>query len=213
MMEFLALEFAGTVRHDGHGGVADDLTTSQQLTEWIRDHAEELAVRGYIADAGALAEVRALRAAVRALLARAVRPGPASPADAHRLLPDDQALDRLNRAATAHPVALHLDWAAGEDPGLQLLGPDPGELTRILAALARATAEFLAGPYRVQLRACTAPRCVRYFVKAHGRQEYCKPSCSNRARVARHYERNRPGATGVTAHWDDGRAATDLPRS
>jgi predicted RNA-binding Zn ribbon-like protein len=150
---------------------------------------------------------------VRALFARAVRPGPPSPADAQRLLPDDEALDRLNQAAAAHPVAVQLDWAAGEEPGLQLLGPDPCELTRIVAALARATAEFLAGPYRVQLRACTAPRCVRYFVKAHGRQGYCKPSCGNRARVARHYERNRSGAAGVTADWEDGRAATDLPRS
>ncbi|WP_433213714.1 CGNR zinc finger domain-containing protein [Microtetraspora malaysiensis] len=30
---------------------------------------------------------------------------------------------------------------------------------------------------------------MRYFVKSHGRQEWCKPSCGNRARAARHYRR------------------------
>ncbi|MFF1926514.1 CGNR zinc finger domain-containing protein [Streptomyces sp. NPDC058221] len=59
------------------------------------------------------------------------------------------------------------------------------------AALARAVIGFLSGPDRTALRACRAPRCVRYFVKEHPRQEWCKPSCGNRARVARHHERHR----------------------
>ncbi|MFD9123759.1 CGNR zinc finger domain-containing protein [Kitasatospora sp. NPDC059571] len=181
-----------------------------------RRHQREgrvLAAPDDTANDAALDEVLALRAAVRALFARAVRPGPPSPADAQRLLPDEEALDRLNRAAGARPVAPRLDWPVGGEPAVRLLGPDPGPLGRITAALARDAAEFLAGPLREQLRACTAPRCVRYFVKAHGRQEYCKPSCGNRARVARHYERNRPAARGVGAGWDDGRNATELPRS
>jgi predicted RNA-binding Zn ribbon-like protein len=61
----------------------------------------------------------------------------------------------------------------------------------LTATLARAAIDFLTGPQRERLRACAAPRCVRYFVKAHGRQEWCKPSCGNRARVARHYRRHR----------------------
>ncbi|MEV3984529.1 CGNR zinc finger domain-containing protein [Nonomuraea sp. NPDC049758] len=61
---------------------------------------------------------------------------------------------------------------------------------KLIAALARAAIEFLSGPQRERLRACNAPRCVRYFVKSHGRQEWCKPSCGNRARAARHYQRH-----------------------
>lgn len=61
----------------------------------------------------------------------------------------------------------------------------------LLAALARAAVDFLGGPQRDRLRACTAPRCVRYFVKGHGRQEWCRPACGNRARAARHYDRHR----------------------
>lgn len=66
------------------------------------------------------------------------------------------------------------------------------------AALARAATGFLAGRDLAALRACHAPRCVRYFVKEHPRQEWCTPSCGNRARVARHHERHRtPPSQGV----------------
>jgi predicted RNA-binding Zn ribbon-like protein len=61
---------------------------------------------------------------------------------------------------------------------------------RLTSGLARAAIEFLASPARDQLLACRAPRCVRYFVKEHPRQEWCKPSCGNRARVSRHYRRH-----------------------
>ncbi|WP_258312163.1 CGNR zinc finger domain-containing protein, partial [Streptomyces sp. ZEA17I] len=71
-----------------------------------------------------------------------------------------------------------------------------GPEVRLIAALARDAVDFLSGPERVQLRACHAPRCVRYFLKSHGRQEWCKPSCGNRARVARHYERTRGATAG-----------------
>ena len=38
----LTLDLALTVRHDGHGGVADDLADPVGLTAWVRDHAETL---------------------------------------------------------------------------------------------------------------------------------------------------------------------------
>ncbi|MFH8467919.1 universal stress protein [Streptomyces sp. NPDC017991] len=61
-------------------------------------------------------------------------------------------------------------------------------------ALARAADAFLASPDRQRLRACLAPRCVRYFRKDHPRQGWCTPSCGNRARVARHHERHKKTA-------------------
>jgi len=196
---FLALELASTIRHDGNGGVADDLTTPAELTAWVRERADLLDTARFSADDAALAEVLALRAAVRALFARAVSPAPPSRADAGRLLPLTEALARINTAAACHPVAPQLDWPDGAAPSARQLGAVADPLVRITAGLARAAVEFLAGPHREQLRACTAPRCVRYFVKGHGRQEYCKPSCSNRARVARHYRRHR----GVSGDWED----------
>ncbi|MFF8844090.1 CGNR zinc finger domain-containing protein [Streptomyces sp. NPDC015127] len=202
----LVLDLALTIRHDGRGGVADDLAETAGLTEWVRLHAEDLDGAGtagtpapqpfgaaaFVADEAGLAAVRDVRAAVRSLFARAVRPGPPSPADARRLLPADEALARLNGAAAAVPVVPRLEWA---DDGAPLAvsraaGTVPA-YEALTATLARAAIAFLASPDRERLRACHAPRCVRYFLKEHPRQEWCKPSCGNRARVARHQERHR----------------------
>ncbi|GAA1377924.1 CGNR zinc finger domain-containing protein [Streptomyces beijiangensis] len=188
----LALDLALTIRHDGQGGVADDLDTPEGLTRWVHDHAAGLGIADFTADTEALDAVRELRAAVRALFARAVCPGEPSPADARRLLPVDEALARLNAAAAAVPTVQRLDWPQDEGPTSYTLASHPaGEQQALTAALARAAVAFLAGPDRTRLRACHAPRCVRYFLKDHPRQEWCKPSCGNRARVARHHERHR----------------------
>ncbi|MEU6570797.1 CGNR zinc finger domain-containing protein [Streptomyces parvulus] len=186
----IALDLVLTVRHDGHGGVADDLADPAGLAAWVR------ARPGLVPDAdGAdLAAVREVRAAARALFARAVRPGEPIPADAARLLPVPEALRRLNEAAARTPTVPVLHWS---DAGAPVVRTAPASGTRrpdLTAALARAVIGFLAGPDRERLRACHAPRCVRYFLKDHPRQEWCKPSCGNRARVARHQRRRGPAA-------------------
>lgn len=97
----------------------------------------------------------------------------------------------VNAAAARELVAPQLDWPVEGAPTGRLLSVENDPNVRLVAALARAAIDFLSGPLRMQLRSCTAPRCVRYFVKSHGRQEWCKPSCGNRARAARHYRRRR----------------------
>lgn len=198
MERHLALELASTIRHDGQGGVADDLETVDGLECWVRARFEPLREagvgQGFVADEETLAEVVALRRAVRALFARVVSPAPPSPADAHRLMPVEEALGSLNGYAAREPVTPWLHWPADGRPTARLDVDPSTQLparVRLLAVLARATVDFLAGPECGQLRACTAPRCVRYFLKSHGRQAWCKPSCGNRARVARHYQRQR----------------------
>ncbi|MFI2435988.1 CGNR zinc finger domain-containing protein [Streptomyces sp. NPDC018693] len=186
----LALDLALTIRHDGHGGVADDLAAPAGLTIWVRAHQDALpGAAAFQADADDLAAVRHLRAAVRALFAHAVRPAAPSPADAARLLPLPEALSRLNTAAARTPTVPVLTWPDAGDPMLDHRPTTtPPDLT---ATLAQAMIAFLAGPDRRRLRACHAPRCVRYFLKDHPRQEWCRPSCGNRARVARHHERHK----------------------
>ncbi|MET8244394.1 CGNR zinc finger domain-containing protein [Streptomyces sp. NPDC005202] len=186
----IALDLALTIRHDGTGGVADDLADPAGLTAWVRAHPDAVPdADRYTADAAALAAVRDLRAAVRALFAHAVRPGEPSPADAARLLPVPEAVERLNTAAAGTPTVPVLRWAEDAEPVVHRQAVHgAGELT---AALAQAAIAFLASPDRQRLRACHAPRCVRYFLKEHPRQEWCRPSCGNRARVARHHERHR----------------------
>lgn len=204
----LALDLALTIRHDGRGGVADDLGDLAGLTAWVQRRPDAFGPapvpgsgpvpgrtpapdRG-TADSATLGRVRELRAALRALFARAVRPAAPSTADADRLMSVPDALAVLNTAARRVPTVPVLRWPEGDRPAARHLPAapaDPGDL--LLATLASAAADFLTGPDLARLRACHAPRCVRYFLKDHPRQEWCKPSCGNRARVARHHERHR----------------------
>lgn len=193
-----ALELVSTIRHDGDGGVTDDWSDVEKTSAWIRERAELLAVdveaEGLDVDEVLRRELVALRQAVRALFARAVSPLPPSPADAGRLMPAEQALAALNVAARQDSVVPRLEWADGRAPSVRWVSDGDDPRKRVVAALARAAVDFLAGPDLDRLRACNAPRCVRYFVRSHGRQEWCKPSCGNRARVARHYRRRRTSA-------------------
>ncbi|MGW3499818.1 CGNR zinc finger domain-containing protein [Streptomyces globisporus] len=196
MTERPVMELASTIRHDGDGGVLDDLDTVRGAHRWLQQRPGILAAApgDLVVDEELREAVVDVRRAVRALFARVVSPAPPSPADAHRLLPLDEAMRLLNAAAAREPVAPQLHWPAEGPPTTGLLSAEGDPGVRLVAALARDAVDFLSGPQREHLRACRAPRCVRYFVKSHGRQEWCKPSCGNRARVARHYERAR--ATG-----------------
>lgn len=204
MERWLALELASTVRHDGDGGTVDDLATVRGATRWIQEQGHLLA--GHVAvghltvDEDLRLGIVELRQAVRALFARVVSPAPPSQADAHRLMSPDRARARLNAVAAREPVAPQLEWPDDGAPGARVVSAETDPRVQVVAALARAAIDFLTGPQRAQLRSCTAPRCVRYFVKSHGRQEWCKPSCGNRARAARHYRRQRTAA-------DDGSTA------
>ncbi|WP_426499801.1 CGNR zinc finger domain-containing protein [Streptomyces sp. D54] len=189
------MELVSTIRHDGDGGVLDDLDTVRGTNRWLQRQPGlsdvATATGGLVVDEELRAAIVGVRRAVRALFARVVGPAPPSPADAHRLMPADEALARLNAAAAREPVAPQLHWPDGGAPAIRLLSAETDPRARLVAALARDAVDFLSGPERERLRACHAPRCVRYFIRSHGRQEWCKPSCGNRARVARHYERTR----------------------
>lgn len=195
MVDSLALDLVSTIRHDGTGGVTDDLTTPAALTDWVRARAAHLDTGAdeFDADEAALAAVLALRQAARSLFAHAVRPAAPSRADAHRLLELSKAVDRVNTAAARVPTVIRMRWSDAS-PAARLVPTAPVEPTaRLTAALARAVIGLLTGPNGGDLRACPAPRCVRYFIRTHGRQEFCKPSCGNRSRAARHYHRHRVG--------------------
>lgn len=94
------------------------------------------------------------------------------------------------------PVVPQMDWPPDGVPTARLLSAEKDTKVRLVATLARAAMDFLSGSQRAQLRACSAPPCVRYFVKSHERQEWCKPSCGNRVRPAHHYRRQRMAAYG-----------------
>ncbi|GAB3505265.1 CGNR zinc finger domain-containing protein [Amycolatopsis cihanbeyliensis] len=187
----LALALAATIRHGGQSGVADDLATLTGFAGWIRQRSDRLGEDvSHVDDEQTWHQVLDLRRALRSLFARAARPGPPSGADADRLLDPDIALRQVN-AASAVARAPQLAWPEGGAPRVwhRTAAADPR--TRLVAALASAAIDFLGSEEASRLRACPAPRCVRYFVREHPRQTWCKPSCGNRARVSRYYRRHR----------------------
>ncbi len=197
-LEALALAFASTIRHDGQGGVADDLEDVVGLQAWLTANTSLLATFGVkdVQPADVTAELHAdllqLRRAVRALFANAVRPRPPSRADTARLLSLPEAAHLINQASANQPTwsQLAVDAEHNLHAHTQTLPINIG--IDVSGAIARATISLLTGPQAGHIRACQAPRCVRYFIKQHPRQECCKPACANRARVARHYRKHRP---------------------
>ncbi|HEY6791397.1 MAG TPA: CGNR zinc finger domain-containing protein [Trebonia sp.] len=182
----LAIEFVNTLAHDGHGGVADLLDSADSAAAWLAEHG----VSSDGASPGVIESVRRVRLAARSVFASAVAPLPASRADDGRpRMPVDEALTVLQDAVDA--LAPRTAYRLG-DAGITAVRTSDASSDVVAAGiLGLSVLEFLAGPAAVDLRACQAPRCVRYFVKRHGRQEWCKESCANRARVARHAERQR----------------------
>ncbi|WP_343982643.1 CGNR zinc finger domain-containing protein [Kribbella koreensis] len=201
-MTVLAFEIAATIRHDGQGGVADGLATGELTGAWIRANAplvEQVlgGPRGF--DASVIAvddEVRerlvGVRRAVRSLFARAVSPAPPSKADAGRLLDPVTAVRMLNEAADGLGSA-HLEWPDEGEPVVRWTGGASEPVGLLLGAVGRSGIDFLASPERLRLRACPAARCVKYFLQDDPRQTWCSPSCGNRERVNRHYQRKHAG--------------------
>lgn len=77
---WLALELASTIRHDGDGGVADDLATVRGTTDWIEEQRDlltgHLPAGALVADEDLRLRIVELRQGVRALFARLVTPAP-----------------------------------------------------------------------------------------------------------------------------------------
>ena len=180
----LAVGFANTLVHDGRGGVDDLLSSAAAARAW-------LAGRG-LGPAEDYESLLAARSATRSLFAAAVAPYPASRADSGRArMPAEAALRLLQGSVDAIAPTTSYAYDAGRVTVTRSTELEPSAAT--VGLLALAVLELLASPAADELRACQAPRCVRYFRK-HRRQEWCKPSCANRARVARYAERHQATA-------------------
>jgi predicted RNA-binding Zn ribbon-like protein len=169
-------------------GVHDDLASPADLDVWL------IAVGAVRDRAGATQtdheEARSLRDALRRLASFRTddrRPTAQSPTTEIA-----GAIAVVNAMAAALPPA-----RLARHGELLVRAESTGVSTakRALAAIAVAAVALFAGPSADQLRACRAPGCVLYFVKAHPRREWCSVACGNRARVARHYRRVRAQTT------------------
>ena len=176
--EPLALDLVNTrMRRDGID--VDLLQTPAALATWLRAESTRLAWSGAV-DIADLQAVQTLRAALAVLLA-ARRKG---------TRPTAAALRQLNMALATPAVTTRLLWPT---TGPQLARP-PTSTKRdaLLCTLAVDALAVLTGPSAGLLRECAHPDCVLQFVASHPRRRWCSTStCGNRARVARHYQRQQ----------------------
>lgn len=167
----LALDLASTAR-----GGRDDLESAATLASWLERHRATL---GSVEPEVALrlADFRALREAVRAILAASANGDPI-PAEAVRA---------VNEASAAFPTHLRLDLA--DPPAAVLAGTGGSRTVEVLAAIARSAIETVGGPDRERLRRC--PSCGAFFLSSRAGRIWCSDACGNRARVARHHAKAR----------------------
>lgn len=164
--------------------IHDDLRSPSDVDEWL--DATQIGRTDIPATPQELAAARELRDALRRLAAHVT--ADTRPAAASAMTRLEDAIDQVNAVAARSPsstLTLH-----GRHLGM---GTQPGvaPVTAGLARVAEQAIPLLAGDGAANLRACHAPGCVLYFVKAHPRREWCSITCGNRARAARHYQRSR----------------------
>ena len=152
----------------GPSGPDDDLSDGVKAATWLRQH-DYLTGTFAASDLDRLVE---LRAAIRALFA----------ARADKTVAGKHAVDRVNREAAADPVAPRLTWkrtVPTQEP-VRNSGTDA-----IAAALARDAIDVVAGELGGMLQPCGASDCKQFYLRDHGRRQWCSTTCGDRVRQRR----------------------------
>ena len=163
-----ALTFANTLRV-GPSGPDDDLSDNAKASIWLRQHDYKPGLLFGTSDLKRLVE---LRSAIQELLT----------ARADKKVAGRQAVDRVNREAAADPVAPKLTWkrtVPTQEP-VRNSGTNA-----IAAALARDAIDVVTGELGGLLHPCGAEDCTQFYVRDHGRRQWCSTTCGDRVRQRR----------------------------
>ena len=172
----LAVRFANTVACAACRA-ADALEAPAAFRAW----AARFGLEDSVAPApGELARLRRFRLDVRDLLASA----------SGRRVPAAGRLATLNTVLARGTFPPALGWAQGR---FLLRSVARGRWSaRFEVEVARSTLELLTGPTRRRLRACRGRGCAHFLLSRNRTQIWCSAAgCGNRARVARHYWKDR----------------------
>ena len=186
------LDFVNTLSYN-KGEPYEHLTDAQTAVSWLQQHAllhQEMAdaILGDAKDADGeerlLTRIRRVRGALRELLDAAVEKRP----------PQNAALKEVNRALRA-PYVIELVPAAD---GVSLDHRHEGDpISGAMARLSEVVTRELTGDSTRRLRVCANDEC-RWVFNDHspaGRRKWCDmSSCGNRAKAARHRERQKTKA-------------------
>ncbi|MFC8448433.1 CGNR zinc finger domain-containing protein [Kitasatospora sp. NPDC057223] len=186
-----ALDLVNTtfVRGGARGVLVDALRTPGDLDHWLTAHAPLLgpALRAGLPQDTAtpthLAHFRELRRALREIAA----------AHTGGTVPGAGAVGLVNASARLAGSWQELDPAAGAPLRAVTRRVEPDPRLAALGELAASGIALFTGEAAGLVRACPAPGCILYFVRSHGRREWCTATCGNRVRVARHSRRQKDG--------------------
>jgi predicted RNA-binding Zn ribbon-like protein len=186
--EPVAVRLMSTIWADSEGR-HDDLQTPHDVDAWLDAVGVDRA--GTRATPAEFAKARGLRDAVRRLAAFVTADSRQAVAAKAGHLGDD--LKMVNAvAAEAPPPALILRGERLERGNQTHASP----VTAGLAHVAGDAIGLLGGDDASRLRACNAPGCVLFFVKAHPRREWCSVGGGDPGRGAPHYQRVRVRSGG-----------------
>lgn len=167
------------------GQHVDDLASPVEATRWLVDH-------GLVPDQTALLtycqnQLAGLRAQLRELFGAQVASE----------IPSESALEAVNQALGRVPSApmLRHDPEAGfhreqTHPVTQLV-------EHAMAQIAEDAATLLTGSAATLITWCHASPCDRYFLRTHGRRQWCSTRCGDRVRAARAYTRKQQRTTST----------------
>lgn len=171
--EPLAVDFANTVRRRGRD-YTELLETGADLRAWAQREADRVPDPPLGTAEARLADVRALRDAIFALLYATALGEPVAPGIERQ----------VNAALAAVPLIPQL-----RDGEVELVAPpDADPVDELLARAAASALELLPSP---SLGYCDAPSCGQFFMRGRSDQRWCGPACGTRTRVARHARRHR----------------------
>lgn len=181
----LALDLANTVVLVEPESYFDMLQTKEDVRRWLDLEMERLGNP----DLGVLRNqrLRALRTAIRTLFLAAA---------AHRPM-SRRATDILNHysARLQHVDRLRVGT---EGPVAERVSIATNNSDRVLGQIAASAIGVLGTDERARLSVCEGPGCGLFFLATRPAQVWCCGGCGNRARVARHYERQKKRIARVT---------------
>ncbi len=167
------------------GQRVDDLASPAEATRWLIDH-------GLVPDRTALLaycqnQLTGLRARVRELFA----------AHVDGKMPSEPALAAVNQALGRVPSApvLRHDPEAGFHR--EQVHPVTQLVEHAMAQIAEDAATLLTSSAATLVTRCDASPCDRYFLRTHGRRQWCSTRCGDRVRAARAYARKQGRSTSM----------------
>lgn len=177
-LEHVSIDLANSVIRTG-GNERDALDTPAATTSW-------LITRGLVADGSALQSYCQYR-----LVGLRDQIQAAFSASASRVALDPRALEGINSALSAAPRSPRLRFTPESGFFRELEHPTTQLVEHAMSIIAEDAASLLTGDEAALLVQCEAEPCARFFLRTHGRRQWCSTRCGDRVRAARAYARKR----------------------